>query len=79
MKENWYCASYSAFDNDGQELFPDPDYFKAKNDEEAIEYAKEYAKMGENYADIGHIDKELLSVCKVDPDNEWEETETIWY
>lgn len=79
MEEKWYCASYSAFDDNGEELFPDPDYFKADSDEKAIEIAKEYEKMGKDYSDCGHVELELLSVCKVDPNNDWEETETIWF
>ena len=78
-EKNWYCASYDTVIKDNEEIFPDCDYFAADNDNAAINYAMELAEQGTEYADIGHIDLELLSVCKVDPNNEWEETETIWY
>ena len=80
MTKNWYCASYNiSISKNGEEVFPDCDYFVADCDETAINFAMELAKQGTDYEDVGHIDLELLSVCKVDPNNDWEETETIWY
>lgn len=78
-EKNWYCASYDTVVTDNEEIFPDCDYFAADSDEAAIDYAMELAEQGTDYEDIGHINLELMSVCKVDPNNEWEETETIWY
>lgn len=78
-KEKWYYASYSSKDNNGEELFPDGDYFVADTDEQAIEHAKYLASMGQDYSDIGHVDLVLLSVCRVDPEEEWEDVETIWF
>lgn len=78
-KEKWYYASYSAKDDKGEELFPDGDYFAADSDELAIEHAKCLASAGQYYSDTGHIDLVLLSVCRVDPEKEWEDVETIWY
>lgn len=78
MKQ-WYCASYEGKDAQGNEVFPDCDYFDAYTDDDAIEIAKEYAANGIDYVDCGHVKLDLISVCKVDPENEWEETETIWF
>lgn len=78
-EEKWYYASYSAKDNEGEEFFPDGDYFAADNDEQAIEHAKYLASEGQNYSDIGHVELVLVSVCRVDPEKEWDEIETIWY
>ena len=78
-EEKWYYASYSAKDNNGEELCPDGDYFKADSDELAIEHAKCLASMGQDYSDIGHVELDLISVCRVDPEKEWDEIETIWY
>lgn len=78
-KEKWYCASYSHIGDDGYDICPDGDYFIADNGEEAIAYAKQKASEGTDYADIGHVDLDLVSVSRVDPEHEWEEAETIWY
>lgn len=75
----WYYASYSAKDKNGEEVYPDGDYFQADGDEQAIETAKDLASEGQYYSDIGHVELELMSVCRVDPEKEWEEVETIWY
>ena len=73
----WYYASYSAKDKNGEEVYPDGDYFQADGDEQAIEIAKDLASEGQDYSDIGHVELELMSVCRVDPEKEWEEVETI--
>ena len=78
-EEKWYCSSYSATDKNGEELFPDCDYFSCDSDEEAIEHAKRLASLGTDYADEGHVVLDLLSVCRGDPEREWEEVMTIWY
>lgn len=81
MKENWYAASFDAVDEHGnviKDFFVDCDYFQAENDEKAIEYAKEIAKNGIDYVDVGHVNIQLVSVCKVDTENEWDEIETIY-
>ena len=78
-EEKWYYASYSAKDNNGGEFYPDGDYFVADTDEQAIEHAKHLASEGQNYSDIGHVELDLISVCRVDPEKEWDEIETIWY
>lgn len=78
-EEKWYYASYSHIGEDGYDICPDGDYFMADSDDEAIEYAKQKASEGTDYVDIGHIELDLVSVAKVDPYSEWEETETIWY
>jgi len=79
-KEKWYCSSYAMIKTgDGEYTCPDCDYFIAKNDEEAIELAKDKAKEGVDYTDEGHFELDLISVCRVDPEREWDEVETIWY
>lgn len=49
------------------------------SDEETIEYAKQKVSEGTGYIGIGYVDLDLVLVVKVDPNNEWEETETIWH
>ena len=78
-EERWYYASYSARDEKGEELYPDGNYFEADSDEQAIETAKILASEGQDYSDIGHVDLDLISVCRVDPEKEWEDIETIWF
>ena len=81
-EEKWYCSSYNALDKEGNVdmyVCPDCDYFKADNDEAAIEHAKQLANEGTSYCDTGHIELELISVCRVDPENEWDEIETVWF
>lgn len=75
-EERWYCSSYYAVDED---VDPDCDYFIAENDDAAVAYAKELANEGVDYVDIGHVELELSQVCRVDPEREWDEVETIWY
>ena len=53
--------------------------FEADSDEQAIETAKFLASEGQDYSDIGHVDLDLISVCRVDPEKEWEDIETIWF
>ena len=75
-EERWYSSSYYAVDED---VDPDCDYFIAENDDAAVAYAKELANKGVDYTDLGHVELELSQVCRVDPEREWEEVETIWY
>lgn len=79
LKKNWYCASFETIKTNGKEIFPDPEYFAAESDEAAVDYAMELADDGVDYVDEGHFDLELISVCKVDPENDWIETETVWF
>lgn len=78
-KENWYYASYVAKNVADKDFCPDGDYFTAEDNETAVTMAKEMAESGQDYCDIGHVELDLLSVTRVDPENEWEEIETIWY
>lgn len=81
-EEKWYCSSYNAIDEEGDVLIdvcPDCDYFSADSDEAAIEQAKELAANGSDYSDIGHVDLEVIQVCRVDPNKEWDEVETVWF
>lgn len=82
MEERWYCASFDAVDSEGNvdmNISVDNYFFSAENDNAAIDYAKEYASYGEDYSDIGHVDLELVAITRVDPNNEWEDVETIWF
>lgn len=78
-EERWYCSSYGIIKTNGCEIYPDCDYFMADSDENAIELAKNRAKEGVDYTDEGHFELDLISVCRVDPEREWDEVETIWY
>ena len=75
-EERWYSSSYYAVDED---VDPDCDYFIAENDDAAVAHAKELANKGVDYTDLGHVELELSQVCRVDPEREWEEVETVWY
>lgn len=75
-EERWYCSSYEAVDED---VDPDCDYFIAESDEAAVAHAKELASIGVDYEDLGHVELELLQVCRVDPECQWDEVETVWY
>ena len=79
MEEKWYCASYGVIKTNGDEIYPDCDFFPCNSDTEAISHAKELASMGVDYVDAGHFELDLISVCRVDPEREWEEVETVWY
>ena len=82
MEEKWYYASFVALNESGEVNFDidvEGSYFPTENDDTAIAYAKEWAENGEDYDDIGHVDLELVSVCEVDPNNDWEEVRTIWF
>lgn len=77
---NWYYVSFEIIKTkDGNEIFPDGEYYPAENNEEAIKKAKEITAQGVDYVDAGHFDLEILSVTRVDPENEYEDVETIWY
>lgn len=78
MKEKWYRADFEAEIN-GEKHYPDAEYFVAKDDENAIKYAKQIAKDGWDYADVEHrVEGELVSVTLVDSENEWNDIKTIW-
>lgn len=77
--EKWYRADFSAQYN-GNEIYPDSDYFTADNDTQAVEIAKETAAAGRTYADCGHVDFELIQVVEVDPETEcFNEIKIIYY
>ena len=78
MKERWYRADFEAEIN-GEKHYPDADYFVAKDDEDAIKYAKHLANQGWDYADVDHhVDGELVSVTLVDDENEFVDIKTIY-
>ena len=77
---NWYYVSFETIKTkDGNEIFPDGVYFDADDNDTAIEKAKEITSLGVDYVDAGHFDLEMLSVTRVDPENEYEDVETIWF
>jgi len=78
----WYYASFDAVNENGEvdnDICVDGTYFYEESDDAAVAYAKELAEMGEDYGDIGHVDLELVSVCEVDSNNEWDDIRTIWF
>jgi hypothetical protein len=74
--QRWYYASYTAIGDD--DFDPDGDYFTAPNNESALKVAMTMAKNGQDYEDLGHVDLQLLSLTRVDADNDYEEIETVW-
>jgi hypothetical protein len=77
---NWYYVSFETIKTKtGEEIFPDGEYFCAKNDNGAINVAEAIASEGVDYRDAGHFDLTMLSVTRVDPEREYEEIETIYY
>ena len=78
-EKKWYRADFKAV-IDGEDYYPDSEYFEADNDEEAIKVAKFLAECGVDYIDIEEqVDMELTYVCLVDENNEYEEIRTIFY
>jgi hypothetical protein len=78
MKERWYRADFEAEIN-GEKHYPDAEYFTAKDDENAIKYAKYLASEGWDYVDVDNIvNCELLSVTLVDDENEFVDIKTIY-
>ena len=61
----------------GEKYYPDSDYFSSENDEKALEWAKFLASEGVYYADVGHVDTELVYVAECD--EEWNEIGLIYY
>ena len=77
---NWYYVSFEIIKTKtGEEIFPDGEYFSAKNNNEAVKMAEAIASAGVDYVDAGHFDLTMLSITRVDPEREYEEIETIWY
>ena len=90
MKEVWYKAiAYYTIDgqSDGMDEYFCINVEDANNaeqmkaaDEEAIRRAKEWAAQGEDFADVGHVDMDLVEVTEVDGDKEcFPEVRTIWW
>ena len=78
MKERWYRADFVA-DINGEEYYPDSEYYVATDDDDAIKYAQQLAKQGWEYADVDtHVNGELVSVTLVDDENEFVDVKTIW-
>lgn len=89
MKEVWYraFADYTPANYGGgtDEFFcikvedeNDAAQMKAA-DEKAIKLAKEWAAQGHDFADVGHVDMDLVQVTEVDGNEEcFPEVRTIW-
>jgi len=78
MKNKLYYVSFKTINVNGIEDFdPDGKYYNAKNDDEAVGKALEYAKEGDDYRGIGHVDLEVLQVTRHDKET-YEELETIY-
>ena len=79
MKERWYRAEFESV-IDGKPFYPDAEYFVAKDDADAVKYAKQLAAQGFDYADVDHhVEAELTSVTLVDDEKEFADIKTIWY
>lgn len=52
---------------------------RKETDNEAIRRAKEWAKDGDDFADVGHVDIDLISVDEVDGEQEcFPEIRSVW-
>jgi hypothetical protein len=90
MKEVWYRADYDYtpinYGGGTDEFFcikvedeNDAAQMKAA-DEEAIKLAKEWAAQGDDYADVGHVDMDLVEVTEVDGNEEcFPEIRSVWW
>lgn len=59
---------------------PDSDYIWCKDDETAIKEAFEQAKLGIDYADVGHRDLDIVQIVEVDDESEfYNDKRVIWY
>lgn len=58
----------------------DSDYYTAENDDEALRWAKDDEGRGVDFADIGHVDIELVELYEVNENEEtFPEIRLVWY
>lgn len=58
----------------------DSDYYTAENDDEALRWAKDDEGRGVDFADIGHVDIELVELYEVNENKEtFPEIRLVWY
>lgn len=56
------------------------DYYRADNDDEALRWAKDDEGRGVDFADIGHVEIELVQLYEVDGNKEtFPEIRCVWY
>ena len=90
MKEVWYRATaYYTIDgqSDGMDEYFCVNVEDANNaeqmkaaDEKAIKLAKEWAAQGDDFADVGHVDMDLVEVTEVDGEKEcFPEIRSVWW
>lgn len=78
MKERWYRADFKAI-IDGEEYYPDSDYYCAKNDDEAVKIGKRIAADGWDYEDVPeHVSGELITVTLLDDEDDFKEIRPVW-
>ncbi len=88
MKEIWYRADFDLVGlNDMTDEYhcimielPITAKKMRKADKEAIKWAKDYAKDGEEFSDVGHVKLDLVELHEVDSTREcFPETRCVWY
>ena len=90
MKEIWYRADFDYVPENyggGTDEYhcimveePITEEKMKEADEKAIAWAKDYAKDGEDFADVGHVEMDLVQVTEVDGDHEcFPEIRTVWW
>lgn len=85
-KEIWYRAdfdyvpvNYGGGTDDYHCFILDDSTTMEELDKEAVEWAKEVAKDGHYFCDVGHVDMELIQVVEVDGEEEcFPEIRYVW-
>lgn len=80
MNEKWYRADFeAAVGEQHDDVAIDSEFFQSVSDESAIAHARELARMGVDFADVGHVETELVQVCEVDDTAEtWNELRVVY-
>ena len=80
MENKCYRIDYNECEINEFFFTPDSDYIWCKDDETAIKDAFEQAKLGIDYADVGHCDLEIIQIVEVDDESEfYNDKRVIWY
>lgn len=74
----FYRADFECKNN--KDIIIDSDYYTAENDDEALRWAKDDEGRGVDFADIGHVDIELVELYEVNENEEtFPEIRLVWY
>lgn len=80
MENKLYRIDYNECEIKDFFFTPDSDYIWCADDETAIKEAFEQAKLGIDYADVGHCNLEIIQIVEVDDESEfYNDKRVIWY